>query len=214
MSFDRLARHYRWMERVLAGDTLQRARTAWLAQVGTPRRALLVGEGNGRFLAAALGALPTTRFVCVDASDGMLEMARRAVPRGELGRVEFEHRVLPGWSPDRAGFDLLVTHFFLDCFPAETLERLVPILAQGLEPNAPWLIADFVLPARGPARWRARVIHALMYAFFRWATRLPARSLAAPEPWLLRNGFTCAAQQEFEWGLIRSSLWRRPGTHP
>lgn len=67
MSFDRLARHYRWMEAVLAGQTLQRARTAWLANVGTPRRALLAGEGNGRFLEAAVLALPTTRFLCVDA---------------------------------------------------------------------------------------------------------------------------------------------------
>ena len=67
MNFDRLASHYRWMDAVLAGHTLQRARTAWLGDIGTPRRALLAGAGNGRFLAAAVQSLPTTRFVCVDA---------------------------------------------------------------------------------------------------------------------------------------------------
>jgi SAM-dependent methyltransferase len=209
MSFDRLARHYRWMEAVLAGHRLQRARIAWLADVGTPCRALLAGEGNGRFLAAALGALPTTRFVCVDASAEMLEMARRAVPRRELGRVEFEHRALPGWVPERAGFDLVVTHFFLDCFPAEILERVVGSIAGALRRDACWLIADFALPARGPARWRARAILAVMYGFFRLVTRLPARSLVASEPMLLRRGCVRLAHREYEWGLIRSSLWRR-----
>jgi SAM-dependent methyltransferase len=209
MSFDRLARHYRWMEAVLAGQTLQRARTAWLADVGTPRRALLAGEGNGRFLAAAVQALPTTHFLCVDASVEMLAMARRSVPHRELGRVEFAHAALPDWAPARAAFDLVVTHFFLDCFPAHILGQIIQALANGMAPNALWWIADFSLPERGLARRRAQIIHFLMYAFFRPTTRIPARSLVPPEPELLRQGLVRKADREYEWGLIRSSLWRR-----
>src|SRR5882762_1835947 len=49
--FDRLAPHYYWMECVLAGRTLQRCRTAFLEQTRDATAALLIGEGNGRFLA-------------------------------------------------------------------------------------------------------------------------------------------------------------------
>ncbi len=209
MSFDRLARHYRWMEALLAGRTLQRARTAWLADIGTPRRALLAGEGNGRFLAAAVQALPTTRFLCVDASVEMLEMARRSVPDRELGRVEFAHATLPDWAPEPAAFDLVVTHFFLDCFPSPILEQVISALAAGLEPGALWCLSDFAVPKPGLARRRAQIIHALMYAFFRRTTRIPARSLVAPEPELMRQGWIRKAHREYEWGLIRSSLWHR-----
>lgn len=209
MSFNRLARHYRWMEAVLAGRTLQRARTAWLGDVGTPQRALLFGEGNGRFLSAALEALPKTQFVCVDASAAMLEIARRTVPRGDLARVEFLHHTLPAWRPEPGGFDLVVTHFFLDCFPAALLEPIVVMIAESLRPDATWLIADFALPDRGLARWRAQAIHWMMYAFFRRMTRLPATALVPPEPFLARAGLVRRGIREYEWGLIRSSRWRR-----
>lgn len=209
MSFDRLARHYRWMEAALAGKTLQRARTAWLGELQASRRALLVGEGNGRFLSAALVALPETQFLCVDASAAMLALCRRAVPRRDVPRVEYLCRTLPDWVPARGEFDLVVTHFFLDCFPAPILDRVVACLADSATPQAAWLLADFVLPAQGPARWRARVVHALMYGFFRRATRIPARRLVPPESRLQTRGFVCTHRQEFEWRLIRSTLWRR-----
>ena len=54
MSFDLLAPHYRWMEWVLAGEKLQRCRTAWLEVLPAPARVLILGEGNGRFLEALM----------------------------------------------------------------------------------------------------------------------------------------------------------------
>ena len=50
MSFDHLAPHYRWMEWLLAGSKPQRCRTTFLDTLPTARHALLLGEGNGRFL--------------------------------------------------------------------------------------------------------------------------------------------------------------------
>src|SRR6478672_3243477 len=75
MSFDILAPHYRWMEAVLAGDKLQRCRVHWLGAVQHCRRALLVGEGNGRFLQVCAERLPNTHFTVVDASPKMLREA-------------------------------------------------------------------------------------------------------------------------------------------
>ena len=148
MSFDWIAPHYRWLEPLLAGRKLQRCRVAWLGEVRACRRVLVVGEGPGRFLERAVCAMPAAEFVCVDASAAMLERARAAVHRlGESARVNFVHASLPEWEPERADFDLIVTHFFLDCFAEPALSQVVARLASAAQPDAHWLLSDFQIPA-------------------------------------------------------------------
>jgi ubiquinone/menaquinone biosynthesis C-methylase UbiE len=211
MSFDLLAPHYRWLETVLAGGKLQRCRTAFLPAIPPPQNVLLLGEGNGRCLLELLRAHPTAKFTCVDASARMLECARaRLRARGlNAPAVEFIHADILEWTPPAAKFDLLVTHFFLDCFRPDQLGKIVPRLAAAAAPGAHWLLADFCEPAAGPARWRARGILAGMYLFFRWATRLPAARLTPPDSFLTAQGFALRDRREFEWGLLHSDLWVR-----
>src|SRR5690349_9347963 len=72
MSFDVLAPHYRWMEFVLAGEKLQRCRTAFLDSTGGAKNILILGEGNGRFLLECRRKFPDGQITCVDASARML----------------------------------------------------------------------------------------------------------------------------------------------
>ncbi len=210
MSFDRLAPHYRWMETVLAGGKMQRCRVAWLDEVRDCRRVLIVGEGPGRFLESAVHKMREAEFVCVDSSAGMLERARVAVQRtGQSARVNFIHASLPEWAPADADFDLIVTHFFLDCFPEPTLSQVIARLASAAAPDAHWLLSDFQIPARVAARLRARMVLALAYAFFRITTRLPAKRLVAPDDALTRNGFGLQQSCITDWGLLHSDVWKR-----
>lgn len=210
MSFDRLAPFYRGMEFVLAGRKLQRCRLAWLDEVKDCREVLIVGEGPGRFLTECVKMLPEARILCVDASAAMLARARLALQkkRQDSSRVTFMHATLPEWEPPRK-FDLLVTHFFLDCFPPEQLKRVVSRLASGAQPGARWLLADFCEPQRGFARWRAKLILALAYAFFGLATGLPARRLADPDKYLKEQGMRLQRRKIYEGGLLHSDLWQR-----
>lgn len=210
MSFDRLAPHYGWMETVLAGRRLQRCRTTWLAALAGRRHLLVAGVGHGPALADMLRAHPALRITCVDASAGMLREARRRAHRAgaDLARVAFVHARLPGWQPTEK-FDAVATHFFLDCFPPDTLAAVVRTLAQAATPDASWIVSDFAVPARGLRRWRARAVHALMYRFFRVATRLPARRLTAPDHLLERAGFRLRGRRHSEWGLLQADLWQR-----
>ena len=212
MSFDRLAPHYRWMEAVLAGRKLQRCRVAWLGEVRDCRRVLIAGVGLGRFLESALRGMRGAEFVCVDASAAMLARARASAQRtGEDARVSFVHASLPEWKPERADCDLIVTHFFLDCFPEPQLSQVVARLASAATPDARWLLADFQIPPRGAARLRARLVLALAYAFFRVTTRLAANRLAAPDDALVRNGFRLQRRMTANWNLLHSDVWARSG---
>jgi ubiquinone/menaquinone biosynthesis C-methylase UbiE len=211
MSFDLLAPHYRWLERILAGDKLQRCRTAFLNDVPAPRAVLLLGEGNGRCLEELLRVWPTAQFTCLDASARMLNCARvRLSAKGlDLAAVNFIHADVLEWTPPSGHFDLLVTNFFLDCFRPDQLAALVPRLAQSAKPDARWLLADFCEPPAGLVKWRARLILRSMYVFFRLATRLPATRLTTPDSFLRQGGFALRQRRTFEWGLLHSDLWER-----
>jgi len=216
--FDLLAPHYRWMERLLAGSKLQRCRTAFLNSIPPPRRALLIGEGNGRFLAPFQQAFPAAHCVCVDASAVMLERARRSLEAAGLHteNVEFiQADVLESVRNPQSAirnapeFDLVVTNFVLDCFQPEQLAELTKGLAATLKPGGRWLLADFSEPASGLRKWRARLILEGMYLFFGWIAMLPADRLTPPDELLAKNGFVLRERLVFDWGLLHSDLWQR-----
>lgn len=207
MNFDRLAPFYQAMERITAGGRLQRCRVAFLDEIPPPRRVLILGEGRGGFLAELRKRHPAAEVVVVDASARMLESAKARA--GKSG-VEFVHADILGWSPERAGFDLIVTHFFLDCFTAGELARLIPRIAEWAAPEADWLLADFEIAPKGFARLRSQWIVALLYRFFRITCGLRADALVPPDGLLAAAGFRRSRRITREWGLLKSEWWVRP----
>ena len=113
------------------------------------------------------------------------------------------------WEPPKERFDALVTCFFLDCFPPETLARVITKLAHCTHEDAVWLNVDFDLPSRGFRRLRAQAVHALMYAFFRSVAGLPAKRLTPPDTLLSSHGFCRERRAEFNRGLLSAEVWRR-----
>ena len=211
MSFDSLAPHYRWMEWLLAGRKLQRCRTTFLPGLPRPRHALLLGEGNGRFLPELLAAHPGAPVTCVDASAAMIERARaRLRSRGiNPEAVEFVQADVLAWSPPRAQYDLVVAHFFFDCFRRDQIERLVDGLDRATTPDAQWLLSDFCVPPAGLAKWRARWIVRSLYIFFRRVTGLAASHLIPAEEFLVPRGYILRERRLSEWGLLHADWWTR-----
>ena len=215
VSFDSLAPHYRLMERLLAGNKLQRARLRWLNHIGKPKNILLVGEGHGRFLNECLDHFPDAAITVVDASAGMLMEALKACPSA-MGRkhpVQFVHASLPSWPPPSREFDLIVTNFFFDCFPEDEIASIVESLAMAATPNACWLVAEFAIPPRGWMKIRAQLILAMAYAFFRRATKLSSRAIPRYDLAFKKTGFHLGQIDHFEWGLIKAELWSN-SEHP
>jgi SAM-dependent methyltransferase len=203
MSFDALAPHYWWLERLAFGGRLQWCRTALLPHLTTHRRVLIVGDGDGRFLETFLKANPVAVVDSLDVSPGMVALARRRI--GATDRVGFvvgdvRTDPLPG-----TGYDLIVTNFLLDCFPADQLAGVIGRLADICAPGGRWLVGDFAPPT---AAWQ-RFALAAMYLFFRAATDLPAKRLADPSPLLAARGFVPVAEATRLGGFLAARLWGR-----
>lgn len=208
MSFDSIAPWYRALETIAFGNALQRARVVCLDGIGSCQRALIVGEGNGRFLAELLRKQPAIQVDCVDASERMLELARQRIG-DEANRVTFLQRDIRSWTPSQQRYDLIVTHFFLDCFSQEQLPEIVRKLSRAATNNAIWLLADFNVPDGTFARVRARAWLAAMYLFFRVVARIEARQLIDPSPFLRTAGFVLEQSVLFRGGIVKSEVWRR-----
>jgi len=207
--FDRLAAHYRAWEFLAFGRDLERTRFAGLPALAEHESILILGEGDGRCLARLLELAPRARVHCVDFSPAMLERARSRLREADLGRVQFECADGRTVALAPLRYDAVLTLFFLDCFTAADVERIVQRVSAALRPNARWLFADFVLPAAGWRRWRGRAWLGLLYTFFRWQTRLEARELPPSEAILAAAGWCPERIQEFQSGLLRSVVLSR-----
>lgn len=208
MNFDRLAPFYQAMECLAAGGKLRRCREAFLGGIPEPRQVLLAGEGRGGFLRECLKRFPKARFTVVESSRVMLDLAKRGLDDADLKRVLFVHADLLDWSCDER-FDMIATHFFLDCFEPRPLAAIVEKLGGLATEDATWLLSDFQVANGRLSAIRSRCILWMLYWFFRISCKLEAGSLTAPETFLGDAGFRLVERREYDWGLLKSECWRR-----
>jgi SAM-dependent methyltransferase len=205
VSFDRVAPHYRWLETLVFGNQLQEARVAFVREIEPPLRIFIVGEGNGRFLAELMRS-GEPQVDCVEMSARMIALAREQVPDAHVNFIQADIRDL---ALRQAHYDLIVSHFFFDCFTEGALAEIIARLANAAALNAQWLVADFCYPTRGWPHWRARALIAAMYFFFHAAAGIEAHRLVDYRPLLRANGFRLRNELLSRRGEIRSQLWQR-----
>lgn len=215
-NFDRIARPYRWMEYLTFGPALWHCRTHFLPQLqncrNALRNALVLGDGDGRFTAALLAANPHLHVDAVDSSAAMLRLlaqrARAAAPDAST-RLRTHHSDALEFArnlPPADHYDLVVTHFFLDCLTQSDVESLAQGLSPLLEPGALWLLSDFRIPT-GPLRLPARMLVRALYLAFRVLTGLRTTQLPDHATALISTGLTRVAQHTSLAGVLTSELW-------
>ncbi len=203
-NFNHLARAYRWMEALTFGPFLMRARCAFLAETQAATRALILGDGDGRFTARLLAANPNLTIDAVDASPAMLQqLHHNAGPNA--ARIHTHCADIRTWQP-QASYDLITTHFFLDCLTTAEVATLATRLRASAAPGALWLVSDFAIPL-GPARLVAAPLIAALYRAFSLLTGLRIRRLPDHHSALAAAGFILASQRAMLGGILVSQLW-------
>jgi SAM-dependent methyltransferase len=208
-NFDLIARPYRWLEYLTLGRALERCRTHYLRQLRDRRHALVLGDGDGRFLAQLLADNPYLEADAVDTSTTMLRLLRQ---RSEAATPDADARLRIHHSnaltfPLAGLYDLVVTHFFLDCLSQADLDHLVTRVASTLAPGALWLVSDFRIPA-GLMRFPARTLVRGLYFAFRVLTGLRTTHLPNHVTLLGQSGLIRVAHQHSLAGLLTTELWQ------
>ena len=175
MNCDSIAPFYDLFERVAFGGRLQRHRVAFLSAAAGKSRALIVGDGDGRFTQALASSYPDLEIDSLEMSTGMLAVARQRLTA--LTRVHLTQGDALEYPFLQTTYDIVFTHFFLDCFDNRQVSDLVTRLSGALKRDSLWIISEFRQAPRG---WRKVFTQAwlnIMYFFFRHATGLETRCL-------------------------------------
>jgi ubiquinone/menaquinone biosynthesis C-methylase UbiE len=197
MNFDRVAPHYRWMERIVFGRALEECRGAHLLHVAGCERALCIGDGDGRFTRLLLQSQPQMRVDVVERSRSMIRLARRR------SNATFFHGNALEFTPDDR-YDLVVTHFVLDTLTDDEVSALVRRIRKSA-PGAEWLVSEF--QARGAA---SRLLIWLMYRFFRVAAGLRVQSIPNYRTIFAQDGLSLQKRWTKWNGFLVSEVWRVP----
>ncbi len=212
-NFDRLAPLYRWMEALSFGPWLWWCRCAFMSQMLQARRALTFGDGDGRFTARLLRENPAIEVSAIDASPAMLAMLRRRAVRNAT-RLRTEVADARTWTPtgvNSASYDLVYTHFFLDCLTEDDIRRLAarvrPLMAQA----GIWVVSEFAIPEGWMGSIVARPLVSFLYGSFGLLTGLSVRSLPDHGLALRQTGFALRQRRAWLMGLLVSEVWEVSG---
>jgi hypothetical protein len=208
--FNRLARCYRWMEFLSFGPWLSLTRRTFLNRLTHSRRALVLGDGDGRFTARLLRANPTVHIDAVDASAAMLQtLLRRAGPHANRVRIHLADARI--WAPPVPApvqpYDLIAAHFFLDCLTPPEVQSLAARVRSAAAPAALWIVSDFAVPPGWFGRFIARPFVSGLYLAFGWLTGLAVRSLPDHPAALRHTGFTLEERRSRLGGMLIAELW-------
>lgn len=200
------------MEYLSFGPMLERCRFHSLSCLSRsdPHRALVIGDGDGRFLARLVAAAPRLRADAVDASPAMLRLLQARLARlGAEPRVTTACADARTFIPPATDYDLVATHFFLDCLTAAETKALIARLRPHLTPGARWIVSEFEVPAgrRGRALL-ARTLIAALYGAFAVLTGLRVRRIPPWRALLTRNGFRRQASHSLLGGLLVTEIWQ------
>jgi ubiquinone/menaquinone biosynthesis C-methylase UbiE len=210
-NFDPIARPYRWLEYLTFGPYLERCRFHFLNQLQTHHHALILGDGDGRFTTRLLAANPQITVDAVDSSTTMLHLLNQRVEclGQRVGqRLRTIHSDALAFQPEGTAYDLVVTHFFLDCLTEDDLATLLTHLQPYLGPNATWLVSEFAVPPGQPAAAVSSLVIKALYQAFRILTGLKTQRLPDYASTLRQNGFSRAARKTFLSGLLVAEIWR------
>ncbi|MGY8693147.1 MAG: class I SAM-dependent methyltransferase [Verrucomicrobiia bacterium] len=185
-SFDNMAGSYARLESLTFGKSLQHARGHALSAFDAkqPQKALLLGDGDGRFACRALQDNPLLQIDSIDISASMIHCAKT-----RIGTLDPE--LLRRYNPINANalnyeyplskYDVVVTQFFLDCFRSDQANQLIAKLETTIKLNGEFAYADFSIPKKRTSKFAGRFLVAILYHCFRLTTDIRANRLPTLE---------------------------------
>ncbi len=213
--FNAIARPYRWLEYLSFGPMLERCRFHRLGELADAHHALVLGDGDGRFLTRLLSQNPQIRADVIDLSSAMLRLLSARIAKiGAQDRITLHCADARDFTPTGspcATYDVVITHFFLDCLTTAEIQALVARIRNHLRPGARWIVSEFAIP-RGPLSIPAKLVVRSLYAAFRFLTRLKARRLPDHPAALRACDLALISRRRWLGGLLISEMWEVQAT--
>lgn len=201
--FDRVAFFYDGLARLVFGRSIVLAQTHFLSAIPDRSNVLMLGGGTGWILTSLLKKKSNCCIWYIEASKKMLDYACKRI--SDEASVHFIHGTEEN-IPSDVKFNVVITHFYLDLFGRQSLEKVAQKITGMLDQHGQWIASDFV----NNGKWWQRLFLWMMYRFFRIVCDIEA---AALPPWesVLNNYLQTCNAKHFYYEFIKSSVYVRKG---
>ena len=172
--FDKVARPYDFISKLVFGDALVRAQVSLLPQILPESRILIVGGGTGWILEEIAKIHASgLEIIYVESSSKMIELSKkRSCGQNEISfiitQIEKYH--------SQHLFDVIITPFFFDLFKGEKINFLFSGLDEKLKKDGLWFYTDFI-PNKYQTKIWQKLLLKLMYLFFGILSKVEASEL-------------------------------------
>jgi ubiquinone/menaquinone biosynthesis C-methylase UbiE len=207
-NYDRIARTYDRLSRLIFGKSIVRAQQALLPHIKPGSRVLVVGGGTGWILEEMAGIHPSGLTIdYVEISANMLELARKRHFRHN--RVTFVHASIEDY-PAPEQYDVIMTPFLFDNFSPVRAQAVFQKLNDSLKNGALWLFTDFHIDKNLNRIWQKALLRS-MYIFFRNISQVEADQLPDMQSLFRAENFQVVSET-FHFGrFIHSVAYRKSG---
>ena len=203
--FSILASFYDFLGLLMFQGALHKSQIYFLNKLSSPSKVLVLGGGTGKFLIDLLKSNEVQDVTYVDISPGMIKKARGKVKNlGFEGKVNFICGGLESIPNEK--FDLICTHYILDCFNKDEVFTVIDKLKASLKPSGMWHFTDFYQDESSSLF--KRVLLKFLYSFFRLSCGLKVDGLADFKSLFKDRGLKLVEEKYFRGTLLRTALYR------
>jgi ubiquinone/menaquinone biosynthesis C-methylase UbiE len=204
-NFNHIAFAYDFTARLVFGRSIQEAQIAFLDLIPAGSRVLIIGGGTGWIIPKLFAASDIRQLVYLEASEQMIHRAKRNAKGVAFHKIQFVNGTQDLLS-ELGTFDVVLTFFFLDLFPAKELDKIIPQLHLSLRNNGLWMISDF--NPNTSTHWQKALVQT-MYFLFRLICRIQAKQLVDARPVLMKIGMMLLHEQWHFHSLIFTRVYRK-----
>lgn len=208
--FNRLAPIYDSLARLVYGNSLRKAQTAFLEKLPKNAKILVLGGGSGWFLEQLILKAQPLEVSYLEISSKMIEQSKARIQKNlkdvSISRIQFieadfEQVTIEG------EFDAICTHCFLDLFGPAKLGSIMQKLKTLMKSGGIWYFSDFQHAGTQPMRWISKQLISLMYFFFRLNCQIDAKQLPAFESEFAKLKLIKKEEAAFYGGMIVARIY-------
>lgn len=200
-SYDRLAKHYDFLSRLVFLKSQVRAQTDQLVYIKNCKNLLIVGGGTGWILKDLNDLTIPINIIFVETSAKMIELARKVDTHHQ---VDFVHQDIEKFNPNMK-FDAVLTPFLFDNFEDIKAEKVFVYIDKMLIKNAFWLYTDFRLDGK----WWKNLLLKSMHLFFSLIKVVKINTLPKMENCFKNQDFELISDKYYYGGFIEAKVYRK-----
>ncbi len=202
-NYDRIARFYDGLSRIVFGRTLKNAQLYLLNAIPRNSSILIAGGGTGWILEEITRLHPSgLTITCLDISAKMIALSEKR----EIGNNKVTFITADACQVKLDGmFDVVLTSFLIDNLSEDNMEKVCTTFDAHLVKGGKWLYCDFC----DTGKLRHKVLLMAMYTFFRLFAGIEATDLPGIDAWFSVHCFNITGQKTFMSGFVRAVIYEK-----